>query len=88
MITGCLLGGLHLQQPVLVDLGLDVVDQPQDVLDDWVLVLLNVLVHLRDLLDGVGVDLGSDSFTRSHVLQGERDNPVQKWFLRNGMTFT
>lgn len=74
---------LHLEQEVFMDLGLDVVDQSQDVLDDRILVALDVAIHLLDLLRRVGVDLGGDSLARAHVLERE----LRTSFNTTAMTF-
>lgn len=54
-----------------MDLWLDIINKTENLLDDWILVALNVAIHLLDLLSGVNVNLGGDTFARSHMLKGD-----------------
>lgn len=59
---------LFLDLVVLVQLGDDVVDQTQQLLDDALLAVGHLTRHLVDAGAGVRVDLGGDSLAAAHML--------------------
>jgi len=54
---------------VLVDLGRDVVDVLQDLLDDGFLAGLDGPVHVGQLDAGIRIDLGRNTLATAHVLE-------------------